>query len=501
METLRTIVLVLAISLIIVSGFCYLKARKKLKTNKDIIKTELEKYIKIYSIILVVAIILGITAIILNIIFDKNVATTITLDINPSIELKLDSDNRVMGINPLNDDAIWLTPNTRGKIFDEALGLIVEKLLEKETVHPGEEINVILYATGKMKTSEIKSKLVSSFNAREVRSNIIVIEKVTEEDEKFAKKNKMGVGKAAYISEIARENENINPDVLVDKSVNEIKETKERGVYCEIGYKLEGDFCLKKVSSENPIAGKVCDEGYYLYNGACYEEVSNIETNEYECPGDRKLNGTECSFVEHIEAAANFKCEAGELIKREMASYKKYRDSGNPDEYVCEDRSNAKAPTLRCLLNSGHKIINGNCYNGPAPLINGGCPNGDIPVNGWCYSKDDGDQWQCPDGSIYEKSKGTYTELCPDTFKYTKATGNYSCPEGYTLNKNECTITKYEAANKKMVCPTGYTKLENGRCINKNNSKPMIDGNVCEKENARLENNKCIIYDIIEANR
>ena len=84
-------------------------------------------------------------------------------------------------------------------------------------------------------------------------------------------------------------------------------------------------------------------------------------------------------------------------------------------------------------------MIGGKCANGPAPLINGGCPNGDTVINGGCYTIDDEDQWVCPNGSIYEKSKGTYVDLCPDTFTYREPEiKGYSCNEEFKFVDNKC---------------------------------------------------------------
>ena len=483
METLRTVVLVLAIILILVSGICYLKARKKLKTNKEIIKNELEKYIKIYSIILVVAVILGITAIILNIIFDKNVATTITLDINPSIELKLDGDKKVMGATAINDDAIGIVKGTKGKNIDEAIGLIVENLLEKGTIHPGEEIDIILYSEGDLKSSEIMAKINHSFNAREVRPNIFVVEKVTDEDLKFAKKNNMGVGKAAYISALIKENSNINPELLIDKSVNEIRETKETGYYCDLGYTLEGDLCVKKVSSEEPVPGEVCEDGYYLYNGTCYLETSSIEGNKDTCSDGFKLENNMCVLKSSHNATGI--CESG--------NYDDSSDYCTTLEYFGDATEYCRDP--------GRTLYDHKCL-ATKPTINGGCLGSDLLYKGKCVNtKNDYyvSEWKCPGwnnnagkkGEIMEDYK-CYRELKVKPIKYV-------CDDDFTLDGRLCVREDSRPLEKERLCPKEYTKVDGGRCINMGASKPLIEGNTCEKENARLEDNKCVIYDIVRA--
>ncbi len=498
MDTLRIILLVLAIVLIIATIISYLSFRK-LK-NKKVSKSDIDKARITFTVLTIFGVILSILAIIFNVVLKDDAATTITLDINPSIEIKLNKEERIIKVNALNEDAKKIVDDSlKDKVFEDALNMIADKLIENDFARPNDELSVIVYSEGEMKSHDVGEKINGALNSKEIRTNLIVVDNVTKEDIEFAKKNSIGVGKAAYINSITKENSNISADDLIDKPVNEINETKVTGKYCEKGYSLEGDFCFKEIGREPAISGMVCPSNYYLKDGKCYEETGIIEIDEYECREGQTLVGNKCTFVEHIEANANFKCEKGDLIKRGEARYRKYRDSGNPEEYACEDKSEAVAPKLRCLYNSGHIMINGKCYNGPAPLINGGCPGNDVVRNGWCYSLDNEDQWQCPDGNIYEKSKGTYTDLCPDTFKYTKATGSYSCPEGYTLNKNTCERTREEDAMKKRTCPTGYTRTNDERCINTKNTKNLVDGYYCEKQETKLFDTTCVIYDIVEA--
>ena len=145
-------------------------------------------------------------------------------------------------------------------------------------------------------------------------------------------------------------------------------------------------------------------------------------------------------------------------------------------------------------------MINGKCYNGPAPLINGGCPGKDVKRNGKCYSLDNEDQWQCPDGQIYMKSREGVPDLCPDTFTYrTPKIVGYSCPEGYTLEDKKCTLTRNEEGFREKYCPSGYTLIEDRMCINKNKTTEKVSGYSCEEREASLVNDECIMYEQKEA--
>ena len=147
-------------------------------------------------------------------------------------------------------------------------------------------------------------------------------------------------------------------------------------------------------------------------------------------------------------------------------------------------------------------MMNGKCYNGPAPTINGGCPNGDSLVNGGCYSLDSFDQYVCPNGSIYHKSQNSVPEYCPETIKTTKpVVSEYKCEGNAELNGTKCIIKESYDAERERTCKEGFTLVDNQMCINENNIKEYIEGYRCDKENTRLEDNICVILDIKEANR
>lgn len=453
-----------------------------------------KKYI-IFIVILVVLI-----SIIGFILWNNRTVSTITLDINPSIRINLNRKGIVKSVIPLNKDAEYVIDNLKGKTLEDSLDKLTENLIEKDYIKDP-HIEIILYTEGNVNNEKVINEVSKSFNRKEVDTSIIVVESISKEDKELAKKYDISPSKASYINSIKEDNDSIDVEALVEKPVDELKETKETGKYCDAGYSLEGDFCVKEIRREKASHGKVCPNGYYEYSNKCYEEGRIIELEELICNEDRTLKGNKCVRKEHIEAKANFTCDKGDLIKREFAKYRKFRDTGDGQQYVCEDKSNAKAPVLRCLYNKGHIMINGKCYNGPAPVINGGCPNGDTLRNGWCYSKDNEDQWQCPDGDIYEKSKGTYEPLCPDTFTYTIAKGYYSCEEGYTLEGRECTREVEEDARHKQTCPTKYTLVDPGRCINYNKTSEYIDGYYCDKENTRVEGNQCVYLEIVDAKK
>ena len=453
---------------------------------------------------IILIVIISIVAIIGTVLLLKNnkteeekVSSTLIIDINPSVEISLTETKIIKKIVALNDDAKGIINDVEGKNFEDGMSIIVDNLLKNNYIEDKQAM-ILLHVDGQ--DDHYEEEIRRKFQEKDIYTDIIVINEITDEDKEIAKKYNISDSKAAYINSIVKK-DNIDIELLYDRSIRELQNTKEHGWYCEKGYTVDGAQCLKEIERVQAKQGKVCSEGYYEYNGKCYEEKPIEDTDNLKCRDGYTLKDNKCYRTETFAATPDKQtCSKGQLKKKSDIGLA-VLGSGD-DAYVCADMSSAKEPVLRCLYNTGHIMINGKCYNGPAPTINGGCPNGDTLRNGWCYSLDTYDQYQCPDGRIYEKSKGSVPKYCPDTIKTTSPiVSSYTCPEGSTLNGSKCNRELLEEAERERACPTGFNKVNNDRCININNTKEKQDGYVCEQDNSRLKGTTCIIYEIVEAKR
>ena len=84
------------------------------------------------------------------IIFDNNkIVSTITLDINPSIEINLTRNEKVKSVVALNEDAKEIVNgNLKGKSIDDTLKQITDNLIEKGYVAEENSLEIILYSEG-----------------------------------------------------------------------------------------------------------------------------------------------------------------------------------------------------------------------------------------------------------------------------------------------------------------------------------------------------------------
>ena len=453
------------------------------------------------GIIIFVVVLLLVGGVLAYILLKDKVVSTITLDINPSVEISLDKNDKVIDVKALNEDANdIINDNFKGKELSDTINILVDNLIEKDYITEEVLVDIIVYSSGNVTNDSVKEKLSASLSEKNVPSNIIVIEEVTEEDIKLSEKYNVSPAKASYIKSIAEENENINEEDLVDKSVSELEETKVSGNYCDSGYTLEGDWCYKEISRKTATSGEVCPRYYEEYQGKCYASTGILEKeNTLTCKDAYKLEGTNCVYTETFDATpSKFYCSKGtQKTRLEMGLTS--ATAGDANDIVCVDLSKATHPVSPCELHDGTEYTKsgGKCYWHKAPIISSGCP-GKIKVKGFCW--DDASNVLICSGYRDGKQYKSRDEYCEHSIKYiTPSVSEYTCPDGLELNGTKCERKMIEKPQNERYCPSGYTKTKDDRCINYDDIANKTDGLVCEGENTKLRNDTCITYEVVEA--
>ena len=419
----------------------------------------------------IVIIIIGLLLLIKEIFF-KEKYSIITLDINPSIELKVNSKDIVVEAKALNNDAIKIIDNIKNQNIDDAIISISNKVID--FINEDKEYIILLHTEG-IDTDRISGRITEVFNERNKPVNIIVPE-ITKEDLKEAKKLNITPAKASYLKEVT--NEKLKIEDLIEKPVSEIKEIKETGRYCDKEYTLEGDFCVKKIGEENAIKSKICPKDYNEIDETCYKTDGFNE--ELYCTNGQTLKDNKC--VGEVYSDAKIKSEEGEY---------------NFETEKCETLIYVAEGTKKCGGDNPRISEQGTCTY-PKPMINGGCIGNDVVINGWCYNMIDGGSDYpnliCPSGS--EAAIGSNGRAC---YKKSIIQPTYYCNEEERLDRKKCISNKPSEPEHKITCNEGYTSYYDRMCIDYNNKTSLIDGYTCSNEEAKLQDDKCILYEVIEA--
>lgn len=454
----------------------------------------------IIAIVICLMLIVGVVCL-LNIRTKDKIFTTITLDINPSVEINLNKNNKVISVKALNKDAKDIvSKDLKGKSLDAAIDSITKNVIDKGYVD-GDHVEVIIYSDGKVKNEEIENKIKDSFIKNEIAVDVISIKSISKEDKALAKELNISPAKAAYIKSITDENKNVKAEDLANKSVNELKETKETGRYCDSGYTLEGDWCVKEIEIIDPSEGEICPEGYMDYEGICYKEIpSNEKEDSLLCRDEFNLVGKDCIRRREIDAVVTeYTCPVGEIRTEAEVGIASW-GSGPANNPVCVDSNSITRPVTVCELPASDPTerlySGGQCYWHRAPVIESGCP-GKIQVDGFCWDSAEG-IYLCPNGN--NNNTRTVDDYCYVVLDVLPVPNGYRCDEeDMRLEGSICVKEEKEEPEKERYCETGYTLVNHDRCIKLDDTVDKVNGLVCRGEDERLKDGKCYKYEVVEA--
>lgn len=154
------------------------------------------------------------------------VASTIIMDINPSIKIDLDKDSNVINVTALNSDANDIvSSDLKGKSIENVFEVITDRLIDKGYVN--NETTILINVDGLIDKAKVENGLKDALSSNDVDVDIIYQE-VTESAKELAEKYNISIVKASYLEEIVANDENVNYEDLKDKSIKQITEITEK---------------------------------------------------------------------------------------------------------------------------------------------------------------------------------------------------------------------------------------------------------------------------------
>lgn len=158
--------------------------------------------------------------------FDSIIVSTLTIDVNPSIEINLNKDNIVVSVLALNEDSKKIIEEdyTKEKI-EAVLTKIINNL--KENDYLSEDNNAILInveTKNEILSSLIEETTNKALSEQGIKSEVIIQSvEITEELKEIASKNNITISKTYYIQEQIKDEEGLAIEDLKDKSISDIK--------------------------------------------------------------------------------------------------------------------------------------------------------------------------------------------------------------------------------------------------------------------------------------
>lgn len=162
------------------------------------------------------------------------VASTIDIDVNPSVEITANKQDRVIDALAINEDAevVLKDMDLKGADLDVAINAILGSLLKNGYLSKdnGGEILVTVKNDNQEKATNVKTKVLNNIEEVLKTENISATVINQSADNKntdakaFAQKHNISLGKAIFILNLCKKDATLNPDELAALSIKEISE-------------------------------------------------------------------------------------------------------------------------------------------------------------------------------------------------------------------------------------------------------------------------------------
>ena len=169
------------------------------------------------------------------------VASVVSLDVNPSIELKVSKDEKVLACTPLNEDAKAILADMgsgadlKGAKLDVAVNAIVGSLVRNGYLNSiSSAIMISVEDNDTARAEKLQRELTSTVDGvlqtSEARASVLT-QTLTQDAglEQQARENSISTGKAALVNRVLALNSALKFDALAKLSVEELKDMAEVG--------------------------------------------------------------------------------------------------------------------------------------------------------------------------------------------------------------------------------------------------------------------------------
>ena len=286
---------------------------------------------------------------------NQSVASIVSLDVNPSIELTLNKKERVINATPLNDDAkvILAGMDLKGTSLDVAVNALVGSLLKNGYVDElANSILITVEDDDTTRAAQLQSQLTETVNTVMQSSSIngaILSQTVqkTQQLSRQAEQYQISLGKAQLIDSIIAQNPTLTFDELANKSVNDLNllaSSQSAGIssVTSIGSASDGSYIGNEAAKQAALA----DAGVSV-DAAQFTKVEfDVEDGTMVYEVEFYANGTEYEYDIDAKAGTVLKVsKEGAGSVDAMASATQNASQGNSQPTATSAPTATTAPT------------------------------------------------------------------------------------------------------------------------------------------------------------
>ena len=162
--------------------------------------------------------------------YDANFKTKsiVSLDVNPSIEIKLNKNNDIVDVDGVNDfaDDIIDDLNVEKLPLNEAINEITNALIKNNFLTNDGQLLISVQSSNPEIAAVLSDELTANLNTTLSNTNIEILTQVVEKDKAladFAKTNNISIGKATFVSKIAEKDDTLTKEQLANLPIADIQ--------------------------------------------------------------------------------------------------------------------------------------------------------------------------------------------------------------------------------------------------------------------------------------
>lgn len=163
----------------------------------------------------------------------NSVGAVIDIDVNPSIEIKINKSEKVLSVNILNNEAVDAIDSSKlkNKTLNEVVEIIIDTMTEKGYISNNKN-SLLLSVDNKKSKTDLGSRLETFIESKLSDKNLegaIISQSLTEDLrlKKLADENNISVGKAKIIDYLIKQDSLLVFSEVAKLSINDIKAMSE----------------------------------------------------------------------------------------------------------------------------------------------------------------------------------------------------------------------------------------------------------------------------------
>ena len=273
--------------------------------------------------------------------------SVITLDVNPSISLTVNTNEKIVDAEGLNEDGVTVLDDMdlEGVDMDVAVNAVIGSMLQKGYLNDLQ--NVVLVSvenTDEEKSAELQEQISSVINSAFQNGNLdgaVLSQSVddTDELEQIAREYGISLGKAALIQEVIAQDSTLTVEELAPLSITEIALISQSRDVIVGTVTQDGT-----VSAKAYISQEQALESAYSYAGVNAEDVLKVET---ELDSDDGIMIYEIEFrTETGKYECSIDARTGQILEFETNTEDQSSQNsgeGTGGQYIGEDAAKTAA--------------------------------------------------------------------------------------------------------------------------------------------------------------